>query len=392
MLKAVHFGAGNIGRGFIGYLLYKSGYEITFVDISKELVESINNYKKYNVIILKDNVGKEEVKDIKAIYLGDEENLSKAILDADIITTSVGANNLVSIGEKLKNYLNIRKATIDKPLNIMACENVLFATNIIKNSILENEHKDFIEYVNQKIGFPNTAVDRIVPNVDIKKELPIDVAVEDFYEWDIEKKSIIGDLSIKGAELVDDLEPFIERKLFLLNGAHATTAYLGYLKGYKYIHEAIDDDFIKNIVSGMQEEASLALSKKHNIKIDNLREYSIKVIKRFKNPYLKDEVVRVGREPLRKLSVNDRLMMPAKLCSEIGVMPKFILYGIAAGFLFDYEEDPQALKIQDEINNFGLEKTISKITGLEENSNLLHEIERKYKELKETTKKADDID
>lgn len=137
MLKAVHFGAGNIGRGFIGYLLYKSGYEITFVDISKELVESINNYKRYNVIILKDNVEKEEVKNIKAIHIEDEENLSKAIVDADIITTSVGANNLKSIGEKLRNYLKIRKANIDKPLNIMACENALFATNILKNSILE---------------------------------------------------------------------------------------------------------------------------------------------------------------------------------------------------------------------------------------------------------------
>jgi mannitol-1-phosphate 5-dehydrogenase len=79
--------------------------------------------------------------------------------------------------------------------------------------------------------------------------------------------------------------------------------------------------------------------------------------------------------------------MPAKFCYEIGVMPQFILYGIAAGLLFDYKEDPQACKIQDDIKNFGLEKTISKITGLEENSDLLHEIVKKYKELKETFKK-----
>jgi len=133
----------------------------------------------------------------------------------------------------------------------------------------------------------------------------------------------------------------------------------------------------------MQEEASLALSKKHNIKKDVLSQYASKVIKRFKNSYLKDEVVRVGREPTRKLSVNDRLMMPAKFCYEIGVMPQFILYGIAAGFLFDYKEDPKACEIQDDIRNLGLEKTISKVTGLEENSDLLQEIVKKYKELKE---------
>ncbi|WKV09584.1 mannitol-1-phosphate 5-dehydrogenase [Thermoanaerobacterium sp. CMT5567-10] len=382
MKKAVHFGAGNIGRGFIGSLLYKSDYDIYFVDIFKELVDNINKYQSYNIFILGSDIKKEEVNGVKAIHIDDEENLLKAIEDADVITTSVGVNNLYSIGEKLAYYLNKRLGISDKPLNIMACENALFATNILKESIYKNSNDNVKKYLDEKVGFPNTAVDRIVPNVDIEKETPIDVAVEEFFEWDIEKNAVVGELNIKGCELVDDLEPYIERKLFLLNGSHATTAYLGYLKGYKYIHEAIEDDTINKIVRNLQLEASLGLNFKHKIDMEKLKEYSDKVIERFRNPYLKDEVVRVGRDPVRKLSNGDRLVSPAKLCLEAGMMPLNIVYGIAAGFAFDYADDPKAMEIQESISTLGLQETVEKVTGLKDETILIDKIVKKYEELK----------
>ncbi|HHV75189.1 MAG TPA: mannitol-1-phosphate 5-dehydrogenase [Thermoanaerobacterium sp.] len=381
MKKAVHFGAGNIGRGFIGSLLYKSGYDIYFVDVFKELVDNINKFKSYNIFILGNDIKKEVVDGVKAIHIDDEENLLKAIADADVITTSVGVNNLYGIGEKLAYYLERRFEKNDLPLDIMACENALFATNILRDSIYNNSSENLKAYLDEKVGFPNTAVDRIVPNVDIEKETPIDVAVEEFFEWDIEKDAVKGDFDIKGCELVDDLEPYIERKLFLLNGSHATTAYLGYLKGYKYIHEAILDDTIDKIVRNLQLEASFGLNNKHKIGMDKLKEYSDKVIERFKNPHLKDEVVRVGRDPVRKLSNGDRLVSPAKLSFETGLMPENILYGIAAGFAFDYKDDPKAMEIQESISTLGIEETVKKVTGLNETI-LIDKIVKKYKELK----------
>lgn len=380
MLKAVHFGAGNIGRGFIGSLLYKSGYEVLFVDISKELVDNINKYGKYNIFVLGNNILKEEVKNVRAINISDDEDLSDAIYNADIITTSVGVNNLQSIGKLLAKHLK-RRVKNSKSLNIMACENALFATNKLKDSVLDNVDTEVLNYINSNVGFPNTAVDRIVPNVDIKKESPIDVAVENFFEWDIEKNAIKGNIDIDGAELVDNLEPFIERKLFLLNGAHATTAYLGYLMGFKYIHEAIRDKTIEKIVVELQKEASKGLNSKHNIPLESLSEYSNKVIERFKNNYLKDEVVRVGRDPIRKLSNNDRLVSPAKLCLKLGVIPYNLAYGIAAGFAFDYQNDKSAVEIQDDIKKMGIRKTVIKVTSLEEDSSFINEIVNKYEEL-----------
>lgn len=381
-MKAIHFGAGNIGRGFIGYLLSKSGYEVTFVDISDFLVDAINKYKEYTVITLSTSEAKEKITNVKAIHLTNKDELKKAVTEADLITTSIGANNLRSTGNLLRELLQERIKRNTSSLDIIACENALFATNILKESILEEADAELKNYLQQNVGFPNSAVDRIVPNVNIQKDLPIDVAVEDFYEWDIEKGAVKINNNIKGAEYVEDLGPFLERKLFLLNGAHAATAYLGYLKGYKFIHEAIKDDFIKSIVLGIHSEAVSALSIKHSINIDSLKAYSQKLIGRFENSYLQDEVLRVGRDPIRKLSHNDRLITPLVICSELNIDSTNIVSGIAAGFLFNYNEDDKSQEIQSSIKNNGIRNTVSSISGLSEEDILVNNIIKKYEQLK----------
>lgn len=382
-MKAVHFGAGNIGRGFIGYLQYKSGYEVTFVDISDFLVDAINKYKSYTVITLSNSESKEEVKNVSAIHLKDMEALEKAISEADLITTSIGANNLTSTGKVLKELLEKRVQVNTNELDIIACENALFATDILKKAIFDGASVELTEYLQEKVGFPNSAVDRIVPNVNIEKELPIDVAVEDFYEWDIEKNKIKINSGIKGAEYVDKLGPYLERKLFLLNGAHATIAYIGYLKGYKFIHEAITkDEFIRNTAIGFHNEGIKALSIKHGINIEELNKYSKKIIGRFENPYLQDELSRVGRDPVRKLSSNDRLVTPLKLCYGLNMEADNILTGIASGFLFDCEDDEKAQEIQNNIKANGIGKAVRDITGISEDDVIAAEIVKKYEKLK----------
>ena len=382
-MKAVHFGAGNIGRGFIGYLLSKSGYDITFVDISDFLVTNINEYKRYKVITLSDTKSEEQVNGVKAINLNDLGELEIAISEADLITTSIGANNLKSTGKLLYKLLAERfKSGNDKLLDIIACENALFATNMLKEAILEEADDEFKVDLEKYVGFPNSAVDRIVPNVKMVRELPIDVAVEDFFEWDVEKNRIKVNGSIDGADYVENLEPYLERKLFLLNGAHAAVAYIGSLKGYKFIHEAIKDEFIREIAVGFHEEAVLALSEKHKLDLNSLKEYSNKLIKRFENSYLSDELFRVGRDPMRKLSSKDRLITPLRLCYDLKMKYDHILYGVAAGLLFDYKEDENAQKIQNSIKETGLENTISEVTGIEKDHPLVKMIVDKYNELR----------
>lgn len=378
MLKAIHFGAGNIGRGFIGQLLYKSNYEITFVDLFDGVVNDINKYKEYEVTTLSDVKKQDKVMNVKAINLKDTKTLKIALMDADLITTSIGANNLKSTASFLKEVLLERqKKNSEGLLDIIACENALFATDIIKETILEDSNEDFRNYLNEKVGFPNSAVDRIVPNTKSVKKSPIDVAVEDFYEWDIEKNKIKLNKNIVGAEYTENLEPYLERKLFMLNGAHATVAYLGYLKNYEFIHEAVEDKEIRETVLEFHKECVQVLNLKHSMSIESLENYGNKIVKRFENFYLQDVIARVGRDPMRKLSNKDRLISPLKLCLKFNKKYSEISKGIAAGLLFNAEDDEKAVEIQAAIKEFGVKNAIEKVTELTD-ENAINKIVEEY--------------
>lgn len=180
---------------------------------------------------------------------------------------------------------------------------------------------------------------------------------------------------------MDHLGPYLERKLFLLNGAHAAIAYLGFQKKYQYVHEAIQDSDIRKTVLAFHSQTAQALCKKHDFRPEDLRKYSETLIKRFENRYLQDELVRVGRNPIRKLSENDRLISPLKLCKQYGIPCDAILSAIAAGFAFRVDEDPEAVKIQETIASNGIVKTVNKITGLVESDPSTLSIVEKYTNL-----------
>lgn len=378
-MNAVHFGAGNIGRGFIGYLLAKSGYSLVFVDIFEELVNNINQIGRYKVITLGAAKNEENVGSVRAVSLKNEAALEQEVLNADLITLSIGANNLKSTGKVLAKALQKRfHDNPRKPLDVIACENALFATEILKKAVFEGADEEFAGYLEKTVGFPNCAVDRIVPATAVRKESPIDVAVEDFYEWDVEKDKVKVNNAITGVNYVKDLAPYLERKIFLLNGAHALIAYTGYRKHYRFVHEAIRDPEILQAVRTFHREAIAALSRKYGMDRNALDQYAEKLVHRFENAYLQDELTRVGRDPVRKLSGNDRLVAPLRLCSQYGMDYDGIVYAIAAGFAFDYPEDPKAAQIQKLIAESGISETVRQITGLDENNILINDIVKQY--------------
>src|SRR5690606_40906040 len=116
------------------------------------------------------------------------------------------------------------------------------ATDRLKQEIITRAGEDWSVLAGRAV-FANTAVDRIVPGQP--EDGGIDVTVEPFFEWAIERGPF-GDNppSIPGAHFVDDLAPYIERKLFTVNTGHATTAYLGAQAGIERISDALADETI----------------------------------------------------------------------------------------------------------------------------------------------------
>ncbi len=380
MKQAVHFGAGNIGRGFIGLLLSKAGYHVTFIDIIDQLVDDINTLGKYNVQIS----GKPDkilVENISAIDSDRNdvavEAVVDAIADADIITTAIGPNSLKYLGENLAKGLTKRLQTKRTPLNVIACENMFGSSTTLKNFVYAKLSDDVKNELDKFVGFPDAAVDRIVPNQPYGEKLL--VTVEEYAEWDVDSKQVVGDLSdIAGLNLVDNLNAYIDRKIFTVNTGHAAIAYLAYQRGINDISNAMRIPEILETTRDVWAETSALLIAKYKFAPANHRRYVEQVERRFSNPYLSDEVIRVGRSPKRKLAANDRIIYPANQLALHDINPEALGKVAAAAFKFDFDGDTEAVEIQNYILANGIDAAISHFTGVTLSSKLFYIIKKNY--------------
>lgn len=369
MKKAVHFGAGNIGRGFIGLLLSQAGYHVSFVDVAAPLVDDINTLGKYNVQIFGE-AEKTLVENVSAINSNENlDALLDAIVEADIVTTAIGPNILKFIAPNIAKGLTKRVAVNKTPLNIIACENMVGGSTVLKNFVYENLSDDVKPEVQKLIGFPDAAVDRIVPLQ--KNDEKLLVKVEPYAEWDVDSRGVVGELpAIKGMTLVDNLGAYIERKLFTVNTGHASIAYLAYQKGYADMNKAMQDEEIVSAARAVWAETSALLIDKYKFAPAVHQKYVATTEARFKNPNLSDEVTRVARGPKRKLSAADRLVSPATQLIERGLVPYALAKVIAAALKFDYAEDKEAVEVQDFIKANGIDAAITHFTGAAADSKL----------------------
>lgn len=378
-MNALHFGAGNIGRGFIGLLLSSNGFQVSFADVSDVLIDAIKEEGKYRVILADESHEAISVEGVLGINSAKEpEALKEAVLQADLITTAVGVSIVPHIGRALlhgiKERLHQEKIT---PFSIIACENAVGATKVLKDALYEGLSEEERALAEEYIGFPNSAVDRIVPMQ--KNENPLDVQVEPFFEWVVEEDAVKGDLlNLKGVHYVKDLTPYIERKLFTVNTGHAATAYLGLLKGHETVLQAMGDEEVEDAVRGVLQETSDYIVKNYGFEEKEHKAYVEKILGRFKNPYISDDLTRVARSPIRKISPSDRFVKPALGLLSLGEEPKNLAGAIAALLLYVNEEDPEAVTLQKDLKERGLSEVLHKYAGLSEENPLAQLIKKEY--------------
>ncbi|CAH0345848.1 mannitol-1-phosphate 5-dehydrogenase [Bacillus sp. CECT 9360] len=378
-MQAVHFGAGNIGRGFIGALFSQSGYHVTFVDIAEEIINQLNEDKQYQVKLATDQHEEMTIKNVSGLNnLTQESEVIEAIKHATYLTTAIGPNILPRIAPLIAKGLAERVKTSDEKIYVIACENQISATDLLKGYIFEHLDEETKASLANKVYFFNSAVDRIVPLQNNQGSL--DVLVEPYYEWVVEAKISIP--TVEGMTIVSDLAPFIERKLFTVNTGHAVIAYLGYLQNKPTIDQTLTDEEITKQVRATLNETGAYLIKQYGLDRDEHQQYINKIINRFKNAYLDDGVTRVGRSPIRKLGPNDRLVKPAVEAEKAGLAFTNLAKAIAAALLFDFAEDEEAVKMQTMIKEHGVAHVLKEVSGLEENSEITLEVVTHYNALK----------
>ncbi|NWL10950.1 mannitol-1-phosphate 5-dehydrogenase [Paenarthrobacter nitroguajacolicus] len=361
-MKAVHFGAGNIGRGFVGLLLHEAGYEVVFADVADALISQLASASSYDVHEVGENPAVKTVSGFRAFNSASQEAaVVEEISTADVLTTAVGPHILKFVAPVIARGLAARPADLP-PLQVMACENAINATDLLHTEI-RAAWDDSAGDLDTVAVFANTAVDRIVPNQAPGQGL--DVTVETFYEWVIDRTPFGGNApNIPGATFVDELGPYIERKLFTVNTGHASAAYFGYQAGLAKISDAMADPTVAAKVRAVLEETKELLVAKHGFVEAEQEAYVQKILSRFTNPHLPDTVNRVGRAPLRKLSRHERFIGPAAELAERGVTPVALLEAMSAALRFDDGNDDEAVELANMLTDLDPAAAVERITEL----------------------------
>ena len=380
-MKALHFGGGNIGRGFIGKILAEAGYEVVFADINMTVIDRLNQDHGYTVHVVGEGVDqKETVKNVRGINSGDEAAVTAEISDATLVTTAVGPPVLEILAPLLARSLAARYRAGGAPLNIIACENMVRGSSFLKEKVLTAAGDD-AALIDANTGFVDCAVDRIVPPVRGGDVDPLAVTVEVFSEWIVDSTQFKGAVpAIAGMIATDKLMAFIERKLFTLNTGHTALAYFGQLAGKKTVGEAMQDDAVRQAAEAVMKESGAVLIRRYAFDPAAHRAYIDKILKRFANPYLHDDIDRVARQPLRKLGAQERFIKPLNGMLEYDLPHDATVRAIAATLHYHNPDDPQAVEMQYYRQAHGIAATLAKYSDFD-NTAVVAEIEAAYQAL-----------
>ena len=389
MNLAMQFGAGNIGRGFMGQLFFEAGYETVFVDNNKELVADLTKARQYTLHLL-DAYSKKEVdlviSNFYALHTDQSEQIAESFSKAEIVGTAVGVKNLQAISPLIAEGIALCSREGQGPVDIYLCENAYSAAQDLKREVYNYLAPGVIDWASRNIGFVGTSVARMVPAPSdrFKGQGPLFVVADSYHRLPYDgKASRAPQPPIEGMKAVRNFKAEVERKLFTYNVGHAALAYIGYLKGYSYVHEPFSDPCLFSIFEAALDETTRALLKMYpeDLCADEQEEIREDVRIRFSNPMIMDTVQRVARDPIRKLGPEDRLIGSARLCLVQGIFPEKIAFICGAAFCYDYPEDPEAVKLQNMIKVRGIEGTLKEVTVVDPESELGKRIISSYQEL-----------
>lgn len=344
--KLVLFGAGKIGRSFIGQVFSRSGYEVVFVDINRQLIEKINEQKRYKVIVK--STGKDEtifVTNARGVHLRDEEKVIAELAEATVAALSVGQQGLPATLPLIAKSLVLRKQQHGEwPLDIIIAENMRNADQYISTELTHLLPSDYP--FSRLVGLVETSIGKMVPIMSQKdfEEDQLQVFAEPYNSLIVGKrgfKNPIPDVGFLAPK--DNIKAWVDRKLFIHNLGHATAAYLGFQKNQKwvYIYEALEDPEIFRITrQTMLQSADILMDLyPEEFTRPQLETHIDDLLERFKNKALGDTIFRVGCDLYRKLSPDDRLAGPIHAAIKQKKPFNLILNALISGIAFRAKDE-----------------------------------------------------
>lgn len=351
--KLVLFGAGKIGRSFIGQLFSNGGYEVVFIDICEALIDELNRRKKYRVIIK----GKEEqilnIENVRGVYLGNESAVIDEVATAGILATSVGLGGLKGIFPVLaKGLLKRYTENRDNPLDIIIAENMRNADEYFREQLLNFLPPEYP--FDSLVGLIETSIGKMVPIMhkkDIQEDM-LQIFAEPYNTLILNKKGFRNSIpDIKGLAPKENMKAWVDRKLFIHNLGHSASAYLGYLynKEFIYLWESLAVPEIMTLVRSAMLQAAEILMTQYpgEFTCKSLTEHIDDLLARFQNKALGDTIFRVGCDLKRKLGPEDRLAGAIHKAFESRLPYDRILFALVCGCYFRATDEEGKMFIDD---------------------------------------------
>ena len=369
-MQAVQFGAGKIGRGFLGQLLFEGGYRTTFIDADTDLVDVLNGRSEYALRLVSETETQTLlVKNLCALEARrDRDKVTQAIVGADLICVAVGANVLPHVAPALAAGLNARASAGRGPIDVLLCENQWHAASLMRGLVAPHIAPESSAYFETQVGLVETVIGRMVPTITEaqRAEDPLLIVAEPYKELPIARAHLRGEVpSLPGLIATDDFEAYEARKLYLHNMSHAALAYVGHLRSHKYVWQCAADSQVAEVCREALGEVVPALAAEYGFSLADLTAFAEDLLSRFANRALGDTVARVAADPLRKLRPEDRLVGAANLCLKHGKEAGALAQVIAAAFAYDASSDASAQALQTQRRLLGDSSVLETVCGID---------------------------
>jgi mannitol-1-phosphate 5-dehydrogenase len=376
--KIIIFGAGRIGRSFIGQLFSKGGFEVVFVDISLPVIHELNRRRKYDVIIKSKVDKKITVSNVRGVDARNEGDVAEEISDARIMAVSVGINALSGIMPLIAVGLKERyKRSVIDAIDIIIAENMRDGARYFREELSKYLPHDYP--LEKLVGLVETSIGKMVPIIpeNIMKKDILKVFAEPYNTLILDKSAFKNPIpDVEGLSPKDNMKAWVDRKLFIHNLGHAATAYWGffYNQHFKHIWEALEVPRIYSTVRATMKQSAKLLEKKYpeDFSISELDHHINDLLQRFSNQALGDTIYRVGCDLPRKLGPHDRLAGAIKLALSMDMPYDKILKALIAGCHFRaksekgymYPADVEFVKTYEK----GISEVLINISGFDKNN------------------------
>ncbi|WP_319231973.1 hypothetical protein [Draconibacterium orientale] len=376
MKKLVLFGAGKIGRSFIGQLFAQSGYEVVFIDIDEKVINELNSKKQYKVVIKSNGPDRTIlVQHVRGVQGTHKDKVVSELVSCDIAAVSVGQRGLTAITPVLAKAITKRKNNALQPLDIIIAENMRNADEFILNSMNQYVQEDFP--LKDWVGLVETSIGKMVPIMpeDEVQNDPLLVYAEPYNTLIVDGNAFKNSIpDVKGLAPKDNIKAWVDRKSYIHNFGHAAVAYAGYAyhSFQKYIYEALENPAVKSFaIKAMNQSAAILRAKyPEEFSEKDLEEHINDLIARFENKALKDTIYRVGCDLKRKLSSSDRIISPMLDGLYFDLPVDYIMLVFAFGFCFEAKDEQGKRLISDEdfsklLQEKGIKNTLKKVLMLD---------------------------